>query len=606
VSLGAAQTATASHAAGAQQLFPIPATGAPGHTSLQQTNERSAQLGSDLLKVSIVSPARVPSRPSFPQVTLIEMFVIFASFVATSLVVVARELHDRGFATVEEIERQHKVRRIGIMLSLARDENGQCKINEGIDVFCLNMLNAIWSRLCRVGRGEKSNVFMVTSSVPEEGKTTTALAVARTGARHGARVLVVDCDLIHGDLTQRVKAGNVSGLGEVLRGRADWRQSLVKDPASSVDVLASGIIGEQLPSLDVPVTTTLLEKARREYDLVLLDTPPVLGLWDAECLSRLSDATILLVRWQKTPQRVFANALRHVSGGPVFCLLSRVDLLSRADKMAARLPADHVDLWRLLPPRSARVPKLVFFNTVTRLSLKLYDSVVACSEADAQLFGKITRGNLVTIENGADIDKFRTSAARTPQRVLVCFGRFASNKRIETLFPLLRELRRINPAWKLIAAGAETDVSADFLEAEAQNAGVQPAVTISVRPSDTELRGLIGQATYFICASSYEGFGIAAVEALSAGLVPILTSIPPFAWLLRKAGLGVFYDPDDPVAEARRIEEMTSIYDGHLRGAAMHAAASYGWEAVTASYVDLYRHLAARSRAWPHSYPALP
>ena len=293
---------------------------------LQRTNELSAQLGSDLLKVSIVSPARVPSRPSFPQVTLIEMFVVFASFVATSLVVVARELHDRGFATVEEIERQHKVRCIGIMPSLARDKSGQYKINEGVGVLCLNMLNAIWSRLCRVEHDEKSNVFMVTSSVPEEGKTTTVLAIARTGARHGARVLVVDCDLIRGDLTQRVKSANVPGLGEVLRGRADWRRALVKDPVSSVDVLASGVLGEQLPSLDVPVMSTLLEEARKDYDLVLLDAPPVLGLWDAECLSRLSDATIMLVRWRKTPQRVFANALRNVSGGPVFCLLSRVDL----------------------------------------------------------------------------------------------------------------------------------------------------------------------------------------------------------------------------------------------------------------------------------------
>lgn len=254
----------------------------------------------------------------------------------------------------------------------------------------------------------------------------------------------------------------------------------------------------------------------------------------------------------------------------------------------------------------ARLLKLVFFNTVTRLSSKFYDSVVACSEADAQLFRRITRRNLITIENGADIDKFKDSAARTPQRVLVCFGRFASNKRIETLFPLLRELRRIDPAWRLIIAGAEAGVSADALEAAALNADVGSAVTISVRPSDAELRELIGQASYFICASSYEGFGIAAVEALSAGLVPILTNIPPFVRLLCKAGLGMFYDPDDPVTEARRIEELASEHDGHLREEAMHAAASYGWEAVTASYVNLYRHLAERSRAWPRDRRARP
>ena len=173
-----------------------------------------------------------------------------------------------------------------------------------------------------------------------------------------------------------------------------------------------------------------------------------------------------------------------------------------------------------------------------------------------------------------------------------------------TSLGLLRELRQIDPAWRLIIAGAEAGVSADFLEAEAQNAGVGPAVTISVRPSDAELRDLIGQASYFICASSYEGFGIAAVEALSAGLVPILTNIPPFARLLHKAGLGMFYDPDDPVAEAPRIEELASAHDSRLRGEAMQAAASYGWAAVTASYVDLYRCLVGRSRAWPRSRPA--
>ena len=244
--------------------------------------------------------------------------------------------------------------------------------------------------------------------------------------------------------------------------------------------------------------------------------------------------------------------------------------------------------------------KKLYFGSATRLSSRCYDAIVACSDADADMFRRITPQNLGTIENGANIAKFRDCASQTHRRTLIYFGRFAIHKRIASLFGLLRELRRLQPDWNLIVAGSEGDVTADELTATAETAGVRDAVEFVLRPSDAELRRLIGTASYFACPSAHEGFGIAAVEALSAGLIPVLSDIPPFAKLTSRAGLGMTYDPDDAARAAARVNRLVSndaAYDA-LRQRAMDAAISYDWAAVAGTYVSLYRAVLARNR--PH------
>jgi len=236
--------------------------------------------------------------------------------------------------------------------------------------------------------------------------------------------------------------------------------------------------------------------------------------------------------------------------------------------------------------------KTAWFHLVTRSSLRAYRAMIACSDNDARQFAAIGGKRVVTIENGIDLDKFAGCAAQTPQRRLIYFGRLSINKRIGVLFGLLAELRRREPDWELIVAGRPDDIDWPQLLAEAQREGVADRVTYLQAPENVELQGAIGRSSYFACASAYEGFGLAAVEALSAGLVPVLSEIPPFRKLLRKVPCGVPLDPDGLGRTADSLERLHACMLAEpqaLRSQCIDAARPYDWSAVAQDHVALYR-----------------
>ena len=236
--------------------------------------------------------------------------------------------------------------------------------------------------------------------------------------------------------------------------------------------------------------------------------------------------------------------------------------------------------------------KKLYFNSATRMSARAYNCVVACSEQDAEMFRPIAARNLATIENGADLAKFGDAAAQDHKKVMISFGRLAHHKRVQSLFPLLRELRNNGEEWKIIVAGVDGEVTMESLRAAATAHGVREAIEFVVGPSDAELRTLIGQASYFVSPSAYEGFGIAAVEALSAGLVPLLSAIPPFVRLLGRATDGLAYDPEAPAAAARAISQhgvgVASQWP-EVRARLRAVAENYNWRSVASRYNDVYQ-----------------
>lgn len=238
-----------------------------------------------------------------------------------------------------------------------------------------------------------------------------------------------------------------------------------------------------------------------------------------------------------------------------------------------------------------RTLKQVHFCVATRRSLQAYGAVIACSDQDAQTFGAIGGEKVVTIENGAEIGKFAGAASPQPRRCLIYFGRLARHKRIEALFQLLAMLRRRSAEWRLIVAGTPSDQSWDELSSAATRAGVRPVVEFLSGPDDHRLRQAIERASYYACASAHEGFGIAAVEALSAGLVPVLSDIPPFRKLLNQAGKGVLLEVDDPAETAQRVERFHAellAARNEIYKILISTASQYNWSTVVRRYVSLY------------------
>jgi len=235
--------------------------------------------------------------------------------------------------------------------------------------------------------------------------------------------------------------------------------------------------------------------------------------------------------------------------------------------------------------------KTLWFNTLTRLSALAYGQVVACSQSDWTMFAQACARRLALVENGIDQDKFAGAAAARQTRTIICFGRLTAHKRVADLLPLLAALRVHHPDWRLIIAGGEGDQTFAALAETAACCGVADAVDFVRDPSDQELRAQCGQASFFASLSRYEGFGLAAVEAMSAGLLPLLSDIAPFRRLQELAPEIVILAPEAPEAVAALIESRLlpdAAYTAQ-RQRLQNAVQHYDWQQVARRYGGIYQ-----------------
>jgi alpha-1,3-mannosyltransferase len=239
---------------------------------------------------------------------------------------------------------------------------------------------------------------------------------------------------------------------------------------------------------------------------------------------------------------------------------------------------------------AARLKK-IYFATITRLSLACYDSVIAVSAADREVFSKIRKG-VVCIENGVNVSKYSNSSSAVPAHTLLALGRLSSNKRLDRLISFVAALRKHDSRWTMIIAGRQWDVGVDEIKVLAEKQGVLDAIEIVVEPNDNEIRNLMGRCSAIVSASDYEGFGVAAIEGMSAGLFPVLSEIPTFRELVARTGVGtvVAFSNPDAAAEAftNRWKEVRANYPRD-RTAAINAALGYAWPKVSQAYEEVYK-----------------
>jgi alpha-1,3-mannosyltransferase len=241
--------------------------------------------------------------------------------------------------------------------------------------------------------------------------------------------------------------------------------------------------------------------------------------------------------------------------------------------------------------------KKIYFRTVTRLSATAYQKIIGTSENDGQLFAPVVPPDkLMVIENGVDMGKFADAAAPDLQPVMLYFGRWSVNKGLLECIEVLAALCRQQPdvPWQLLIAGREYDLNAEVLRNYAHTYGVADRIRLYPNPDVAELRLLIGMASYFLCLSRHEGFGIAPIEAISAGLIPLLSPIPPFVRLFQTTGSGALLDGATPALQAAQIGLLHGeLADGARRLAARKAARAaallaYSWQGVAQRYARQY------------------
>jgi capsular exopolysaccharide synthesis family protein len=177
--------------------------------------------------------------------------------------------------------------------------------------------------------GERQvRTLAITSCTQGEGKSLTSVDLALSFACTGKRVLVVDCDMRRPTVHKYLPVALEPGLSDVLQRRVAWRACLRIGVEPNVDVLAAGAQPRN-PSdlLDSNTFAELLQELGREYDLVVVDVPPVLAVSDIESIAPRIDALLLLCKSNALASDVVADAakrLRQVGANLIGAVLNGV------------------------------------------------------------------------------------------------------------------------------------------------------------------------------------------------------------------------------------------------------------------------------------------
>jgi capsular exopolysaccharide synthesis family protein len=155
--------------------------------------------------------------------------------------------------------------------------------------------------------------LVITSSTPSEGKTTTSANLAITFAQQGMKVLLVDCDLRRPQIHATFGIGKDPGLTELLLGYATSEKAIRPTQVENLSVLTTGTLPPNPAELlGGPRMQELLDQLAEEFDLVLLDTPPLGAASDAAVLAAKADGALLVVRAGKTDRATAAHAMQQL------------------------------------------------------------------------------------------------------------------------------------------------------------------------------------------------------------------------------------------------------------------------------------------------------
>jgi capsular exopolysaccharide synthesis family protein len=296
---------------------------------LQRSHEIAGQGQLGQTDAQVVSDAEPPSSPSSPRLLLGIVLALLAGAIAGAIAGFAAEALDDTIKGADDVEQRLGVPALAVVptvdhkaLRLLAPEDRhpagylvEKPLSPFAEAFRVLRTSLLYADLQR-----DAKVVAVTSALPDEGKTTCALSLARVAALGGQRVAVIDCDLRRRALNRVLNIHPRAGLLEVLAGQRSWRDVCGVDEPSGAHVIPlaeTALTPRDMFSL--PAMEDLLADVRAHYDLVILDCAPVLVAADARLVAGQADTAILVARWRKTRLREAEDAVRQLvpAGGKI-------------------------------------------------------------------------------------------------------------------------------------------------------------------------------------------------------------------------------------------------------------------------------------------------
>ena len=262
----------------------------------------------------IVSKAAVPGSKHSPKTTLnIALgFVLGCVFGAGAVFLL--ELLDRGLNTGAQIEAELGVPFIASapllhsgMLGTLKSLTGKYRspqdylVEKPLSSFT-ESYRTLRSALILSNVDKVPKVVSITSALPGDGKTVSAYCLGRLSAMSGAKTIVVDCDLRRRFLSKLVMdSGKEKGLLQHLAGECELDDTIVKDDKTDCDLLP--LVKTNYTPSDIfgsKAFTALLEALKSRYDMVILDTAPILPVAETRTITHLSDVVVIVAKWRRT------------------------------------------------------------------------------------------------------------------------------------------------------------------------------------------------------------------------------------------------------------------------------------------------------------------
>lgn len=316
------------------------------------------------VKVEVLQPATVPEDPALPQVPLNIAIGLAVGLVVGVLLAIALGFSDRRIHGRVDLERLTSRPVLGAIAADPHAKRRPLIVQEDPRSARAEAFRTLRTNLQFVGIDGQTRTLVVTSSVPGEGKTTTAANLAIVLAESGASVLLLDADLRAPRVATYLGIEGTVGLTDVLVGRYSLSEVVQAwGPKRELHVLPAGRIPPN-PSdlLGSKGMAELLDTVSATYDYVLIDAPPVLPVTDAAVLSRITTGILLVVgagRVKENEVTAALDALETVGAAPVGVVLTMVptrgpDASAYGGAGAYAMKEDKVQL----DPTEANIPAL--------------------------------------------------------------------------------------------------------------------------------------------------------------------------------------------------------------------------------------------------------
>lgn len=309
-------------------------------TFLNRFKQTSSQEDLQTADARLISAASLPTEAVFPKPKIMIPLSVIIGFGLGVMIALIMEYLDRGFRSMEQVEQHTGLSPLGLVPELATTPGAANTLPQD---FVMDKPTSVYAESIRTVRtallltdnfGQAARSVLVTSSQPSEGKTSFTLSLARLSAMSGQKIIVIDCDLRRPNVHRGLNLQNKMGMVDLLLGTHKLEEVIQKDKRSNVDVVSTGrSVPNPADLLASENMRKLLADLKSKYDLVIIDSPPVLAVADARVISQLADKTVFLTRWAETARDVVLMAVKQLaSNGANLAgiLLTRVNLKKNA------------------------------------------------------------------------------------------------------------------------------------------------------------------------------------------------------------------------------------------------------------------------------------